>query len=168
MAILNQFGIQPVLLAAQIVNFLIILFVLKRFFYKPIVKMLDDRRKRIEESLQNADLIEEKLQKTEEKTAEILEKARVQAQEIISEAKTAAQTIYDDATKESREAGEQILSLAKLEMAKEKENMKQELEKETMTLVAHVVQKVLGKTLKPDEKQSLTQKAVSEMSKTIS
>lgn len=168
MAILNQFGIQPVLLAAQIVNFLIILFVLKRFFYKPIVKMLDDRRKRIEESLQNADLIEEKLQKTEEKTAEILEKARVQAQEIISEAKTAAQTIYDDATKESREAGEQILSLAKLEMAKEKENMKQELEKETMTLVAHVVQKVLGKTLKPGEKQSLTQKAVSEMSKTIS
>lgn len=168
MEILNQFGIQPVLLAAQIVNFLIILFVLKRFFYKPIVKMLDDRRKRIEESLQNADLIEEKLQKTEEKTAEILEKARVQAQEIITEAKTAAQRIYDDATKESREAGEQILSLARLEMVKEKENMKQELEKETMTLVAHVVQKVLGKTLKSSEKQSLTQKAVSEMSKTIS
>lgn len=168
MEILNQFGIQPVLLAAQIVNFLIILLVLKRFFYKPIVKMLDDRKKRIEESLQNADQIEEKLQKTEEKTAEILEKARSQAQEIISEAKTTAQRIYVEASSESREAGEQILSLARLEMAKERENMKQELEKETMTLVADIVQKVLGKTLKPSEKQSLTQKAVSEMSKTIS
>lgn len=168
MEILNQFGIQPVLLAAQIVNFLIILFVLKRFFYKPLVKMLDDRKKRIEESLQNAGLIEEKLQKTEEKTAEILEKARSQAQEIIQEAKIEAQRIYVEASKESREAGEQILSLAKLEMAKERENMKEELEKETMTLVADVVQKVLGKTLKPSEKQNLTQKAVSEMSKSIS
>lgn len=168
MDILDQFGIQPVLLAAQIVNFLIILFVLKRFFYKPIVKMLDDRRKRIEESLQNADLIEEKLQKTEEKTAEILDKSRSQAQDIISQAKIEAQRIFDEATKESREAGEQILSLARLEIAKEKETMKQELEKETMALITDVVQKVLGKTLKPSEKQNLTQKAVSEMSKTIS
>lgn len=168
MEILDQFGIQPVLLAAQIVNFLIILFVLQKFFYKPLVKMLDDRKKRIEESLQNADLIEEKLQKTEDRTAEILEKARVQAQEIIQESKAQAQTIFEDANKESREAAEQILAQAKVEMAKEKETMKQELEKETMTLVSGVVQKVLGKTLKPGEKQNLTEKAIAEMSKQIS
>lgn len=168
MDIFDQFGIQPVLLAAQIVNFLIILFVLKKFFYKPIVKMLDDRKKRIEESLQNADLIEEKLQKTEEKTAEILEKARIQAQEIIQESKTQAQKIFEDATTESRDTAEQILSQAKVEMTKEKETMKKELEKETMTLVSEVVQKVLGKTLKSSEKQNLTQKAMAEMNKSIS
>jgi len=51
MEILKEFGIQPTLLLAQIVNFLIILFVLKKFFYKPIIKVLDARKKRIEVSL---------------------------------------------------------------------------------------------------------------------
>lgn len=168
MEILKNFGIQPILLLAQIVNFLIILFVLKKFFYKPIVKMLDDRKKKIEESIKNADSIEEKLTQTEKETAQILEKARSEAQEIISQTKTEAQRIYEEAAKDAKEAGEQILSLARLAMTKEKENMKQELEKETMILVTAVVQKVLGKTLKPSEKQSLTQKAVSEINKTIS
>lgn len=168
MEIFDQFGIQPVLLLAQIVNFLIILFVLKKFFYKPIVKMLDDRKEKIAQSLKNADLIEEKLTKTEEKTRQILETARTSAQEIITEAKTEAQRIYDEATKESKAAGEQILAQTKLEITKEKESMKAEIEKETMTLVAGVVQKVLGKTLKSSEKQNLTQKAVSEMSKQVS
>lgn len=168
MEILDQFGIQPVLLLAQIVNFLIILVVLKKFFYKPIVKMLDDRKAKIAESLKNADQISEKLQKTEEKTAEILEKARSQSQEIISQAKTESQRIFDEATKESKEAGEQILARTRLEIAKEKEAMKQEIEKDTMILVTGVVQKVLAKTLKPAEKQNLTQKAISEMSKSVS
>lgn len=130
--------------------------------------MLDDRKKRIEESLQNADLIEEKLTKTEEKTAEILEKARIQAQEIIQEAKTQSQRIFDEATKEAKVTGEQILTQTRMEIAKEKEGMKQEIEKDTMTLVTGVVQKVLGKTLKPSEKQVLTQKAMNEMGKSIS
>lgn len=168
MEILDQFGIQPVLLLAQIVNFLIILVVLKKFFYKPIVKMLDDRKQKIAESLKNAELIEEKLQKTEEKTAEIIEIARTQAQEIIFESKTEAQRIFNEATRESKEAGEQILAQTRLELAKEKEAMKQEIEKDTMILVSHVVQKVLGKTLKPAEKQNLTQKAMSEMNRSIS
>ncbi len=168
MEILDQFGIQPVLLIAQMVNFLIILFVLNKFFYKPIVKMLDARKSKIEESLKNADLISEKLQKTEEKTAEIMEKARTQAQEIISQAKTESQRIYEEAAKESRETGEQILARTRLEIIKEKEAMKQEIEKDTMILISSVVQKVLGKTLKPNEKQNLTQNALNEMRKQVS
>ena len=58
MQIFESFGIQPTLLLAQIVNFLIILFLLQKFFYKPIFKMFEDRKKRIEESLKSADLIE--------------------------------------------------------------------------------------------------------------
>lgn len=168
MDILDQFGIQPVLLLAQIVNFLIILFVLKKFFYKPIVKMLDDRKKRIEESIENAAFIEEKLTKTEEKTAQILDHARDNAQAIISDAKTEAQRIYNEAINEAKASGEEMIAQTRAEIVREKENMKKELEKETMILLSAVVQKVLGKTLKTSEKQNLTQKALSEISKTIS
>src|SRR3989344_5440199 len=80
MDILKSFGIQPTLLLAQIVNFLIILFLLSKFFYKPIIRMLEDRKKRIEQSLTNTDLIEEKLKNTQEKSTQIIKEAQKNAQ----------------------------------------------------------------------------------------
>src|SRR3989338_5763860 len=112
MEILKNFGIQPTLLLAQIVNFLIILFLLKKFFYKPIVKALEDRKKRIEESLTNAQSIEEKLQKTEEQSKQILDQAQTRAQVLINEAKGEAQKIADQATFEARQIIEQAKSEA--------------------------------------------------------
>src|SRR3989344_2738333 len=97
MDILTNFGIQPQLLLAQIVNFLIILFLLKKFFFGPIVKVLEDRKKRIEQSLQNADQISEKLQKTEESSKKILDETRESAKTIIAQAKQEAQRITDEA-----------------------------------------------------------------------
>src|SRR3990167_6065185 len=102
MDILKSFGIQPTLLLAQIVNFLIILFLLKKFFYKPIIKMLEDRKKRIEESLKNAQLIEEKLKKTEEKSALILQNAQKNAQDLLDSAKKETERITNEATVEGR------------------------------------------------------------------
>src|SRR4030043_2475120 len=93
MEIFKSFGIQPALLIAQIVNFLIILILLKKFFYKPITKILEERKKRIEESLKNADLIEERLKKTEEKSAQILDETRKNAQDLIDEAKKESERI---------------------------------------------------------------------------
>jgi len=66
MEVFKNFGIQPTLLFGQIVNFVIILFLLRKFFYGKIVDMLELRRNKIEESLKNAQLIEENLQKTKE------------------------------------------------------------------------------------------------------
>jgi len=163
MEIAKQFGIQPILLLAQIVNFLIILFVLKKFFYKPIVKMLEDRKKKIAESLENAQTIEEKLAKTEEKTAKILDEARNQAQVIITDTKSEAERIYEQATLDARKAGEELLIRAKDQIEKEKQDMKHEIEQETMVLVAGVVEKVLSRNLTAKEKDQMTAKSLSEI-----
>ena len=128
MEILNNFGIKPILLLAQIVNFLIILFVLKKFFYKPIIKMLDDRRKRIEESLTNADLIEEKLAQTEEKSAAILETARKNAGDLMTDAKAEAQRIADAAASQARLQTEESLKKALEQINAEREKMQKDLE----------------------------------------
>jgi len=75
MEIFNQFGINPLLLLAQVVNFAVLLFILKRFLYKPILKVLEERKKRIEESLKNAEEIEKRLVETAELEEEILAKS---------------------------------------------------------------------------------------------
>ena len=167
MEFLKDFGIQPTLLIAQIVNFLIILFLLKKFFYKPIIKLLDDRKKKIEESLKNAELIEERLKQTEEKSAQIIEEARRNSQNLITESKKEADRILAQAAIETRKSAEQAILDAQAQITLQKVEMKKELEKETLSLVVAVVNKVLGRTVSPKEKQVLTSRAASEIIRKI-
>ena len=167
MEFLNEFGIQPTLLIAQIVNFLIILFLLKKFFYKPIIKLLDDRKKKIEESLKNAELIEERLKQTEEKSAQIIEESRRNSQNLIAESKKEANRILTQAAIEARKSAEQTILDAQTQINLQNQEMKKELEKETLSLVVAVVNKVLGRTVSPKEKQVLTSRAASEITRKI-
>lgn len=167
MEVFKSFGIQPVLLLAQIVNFLIILVLLRKFFYAPITKALEDRKKRIAESLQEANLIEEKLKKTNEDTTKILEEAQNNAQILITEAKNEAEKITERATVEGRKIIEDALAEAKLQIEAERQKMQKQLEQETLALVIEVVKKVLGRNLKGKEKQDLTRSAVSQITKQI-
>lgn len=163
----KSFGIQPVLLLAQIVNFLIIVFLLRKFFYGPIVKMLSDRKKTIEESLKNADEIEARLQKTNEDTAKILAEAQNNAQILITEAKNEAEKITERATAEGRKIIEESMTEARTQIEAERQKMQKQLEQETLSLVIEVVKKVLGRNLKGKEKLDLTKSAVSEITKQI-
>jgi len=168
MEIFKSFGIQPVLLLAQIVNFLIILFLLKKFFYKPIIKILEDRKKRIAESLQNAQTIEERLKKTEEKSAQILDETRKNAQDLIDETKKEAERISVQAQAENRKTIEQTIAQATKQIESQRLQMQKQLQKETLGLVVKVVKKVLARSLKPKERQDLTTKALSEITKKVS
>jgi len=90
MELLNNFGFDPVLLIAQVVNFLIILFVLKKFLYKPVLKMLKDRRESVAQGLKQAEEGKKLLENADIKEREILKKARFVANQIIDDAKTQA------------------------------------------------------------------------------
>ena len=61
MNIFQNFGVNPILLLAQIVNFLIILYVLKRFMYKPVLNILKNREDEIKKGIEDAQIAEEKL-----------------------------------------------------------------------------------------------------------
>ncbi len=165
MEILTNFGIQPVLLLAQIVNFLIIFFLLKRFFYAPIVKMLNSRKKTIEESLRNAQEIEAKLVKTQEESTRILEQAQNKAEQLIADAQSQADTITAQTAQEARKTIEEALKQAQDQINAQKLQMQKGLEAETMTLVTEVVKKVLGRNMNAKERASLTEKSITQMTK---
>src|SRR6476619_1002487 len=101
--ILTEFGIQPLLLAAQVVNFLVLLFILNKLLYKPILQMLQTRKDRIAESLKNAEEIENTLAKTEEDREKRLKEATDEAKDIINEATKSANLVIAEAhTKASK------------------------------------------------------------------
>ncbi|MEX2013289.1 MAG: F0F1 ATP synthase subunit B, partial [Candidatus Levyibacteriota bacterium] len=87
MELLHNFGFDPVLLIAQVVNFLLILFVLKKFLYKPVLKMLKDRRESVAQGLRKSEEGKKLLEDAEIREKEILKKARLQANQMVDDAR---------------------------------------------------------------------------------
>lgn len=165
MEVLNNFGIQPTLLLAQIVNFLIILFLLRKFFFGPIVKMLDTRKAKIEESLKNADLIERRLQETNEASKKTIDEAQLNAQKLMSNAKVQAQEIMDKANEEAKKSIADALVAAQDQIKAEKEKAISLVEQDSMLIISSIVKKVLGRSLSAKEKAEMTTAAVKEMTR---
>src|SRR3989338_11410320 len=87
MELIEKLGIDWRLLLAQIVNFLILLFVLTKFAFRPLIKMLDGRAEKIQKSLENAQKIEKNLEEANKQKEAIILEARHGAQDIISQTK---------------------------------------------------------------------------------
>src|SRR4030067_222054 len=77
MEVLEDFGVEPILLLAQVVNFVILLYILKRFLYKPILKVLEERKKRIETSVKQSEDIQKRFDEMSKKQTEILDTEKI-------------------------------------------------------------------------------------------
>ena len=98
---LQQLGIQWPKLIAQVVNFAIVLFILWKFAYKPVLAMLEQRRQKIAESMANADKIKAELAATEASRRQILDKANVDSNKFIEEARVAAARVLEQETQKA-------------------------------------------------------------------
>ncbi|MDO8619017.1 MAG: F0F1 ATP synthase subunit B [Candidatus Daviesbacteria bacterium] len=163
MNFLNDFGVQPVLLAAQIVNFVILLYLLKRFLYKPVLKVLDERKKVIADSLKKADEIEARLVKIEEDREKELSKAAVEARSILEDATKAATQITLDGQLKATEEANRIIAEGQRIIISEKEKLQQEIRSELATLVTLGLQKVTGKVLTEKDKKALIETSIKEL-----
>lgn len=145
--ILIDFGVQPIYLAAQIVNFLILLIVLKKFLYKPILKILEDRKKTVSDSLVNAEKIALQRQLTEQESAQKLLEASRQAQIIVDNASNCAKKIIADAHEKAKTDIDVMIEQGKESILAEREILKNELQKELADLVLLGIERVVGKVL---------------------
>src|SRR5690348_15188106 len=99
--IARNFGVDWPHLGAQIISFIIVCALLHRFAYKPVLNMLELRRKRIAEGLANAEKIKAELASAEVQRHEILTKANEQANKLIEAARVAAARVLENETKKA-------------------------------------------------------------------
>lgn len=163
MEILESFGIQPILLAAQVVNFLVLLWVLQRFAYKPILKVLETRKQTIADSLKNAEEIEKRLQKTEEDREKRLQKAADEAREILDDATKTAAQIMEEAQEKGRQQMEEIVEKGRQTLQAEQEKLHQEIRQEVATIVVTALEKVTGKVLTPADQKKLVNQSLKDL-----
>ncbi len=154
---LTTLGIYWPKLIAQTVNFAIVLFVLWKFAYKPVLAMLELRRQKIAESMQNAEAIKAQLARTEEERKKALQDAGVQATRIIEEARQAAERELARRTQEAVAAANQIVAKAREASEAELTRMKGELRREVGRLVVETAGKVTGKILTVDDQRRLAE-----------
>lgn len=158
--ILADFGVQPILLAAQIVNFLVVLFVLQKFLYKPLLKILDARKKTIEESLSNAEKIQLELERTEAKREQVLNEAIEEGKKIISEASAQGALMMQDSQTKAREDMEAMMEQGRQMIVGEKDKMTREVKQDVARMIEMSLEKVLGSALDSKTQSKLVDDAV--------
>src|SRR5262244_2201303 len=107
--IARTFGVDWSHLISQIISFCIVCALLYRFAYRPVLKMLEDRRRLIAEGLANAEKIKAELAGTEAQRREVLAQANAQATRFIEEARGAAARLKQQETEKAAAAAEQIM-----------------------------------------------------------
>jgi len=159
----EAFGVNGPLFISQCVSFLLVCWLLSRFAYRPILNVLEQRRQRIAESLENAEKIKAQLAEAETKHAEILERANGEAQKMINEARTSAAALAQTRQQQAIAEAEGIIAQAREAIGLERDRMLAELRREVARLVVDTTGKVTGKILTADDQRRLSEEAAREI-----
>lgn len=143
--IIHVFGIDWKLLAIQIVNFLILLYILKHFLYAPLLRTLDERRALIAKGVNDAETAEKNLKIAEEKGQELIKASAKKADEALSSAMTSAAHLKERAVQEAEVTKATILKAAETEKERIKKQALFEAEAEIAKLAILGAEKILKK-----------------------
>lgn len=160
--IFTALGIDWKTLILQMLGFLLLVWLMGKYVYPPLIKAVDNRQDKIEESTRAAVEAEQKAVATQAEITELMHKARLDADEVIASAKAEASNMVDEAEKKSRERAERIVADAEAEISKNVAAAKKSLRAETLGLVAEATEKVVGKVVTNSVDKKVVAEAVKE------
>jgi len=159
---MEALGINLPGLITQIISFLILLFVLSKLLYKPVIKMLDDRAERIKTSLSAAEKAKEDAASSAEKIEKELISARQEGQKIIDQAKEFSEDFKEKERSKALEEIENLIEKSKSDLEKETRVAINELRKNFSALVLEAAEKVVNKEIDEDTHSKLIEKVLKE------
>lgn len=159
----RTFGFNTHHFIAQVISFLIVAFLLQRYAYKPILNVLEERRQRIKEGLDNADRIKVELARTEAQRQEVLTAANSEANQMIEEARAAANRVREQETQKAIIESEQIIARARQAAEIERARMLAEARRDLGRLIVATTRQVTGKILTTDDQRRLTEETTRQL-----
>ena len=165
MEIIKNFGLNPVLLAAQIVNFLIILFILKKFLYKPVLNILKKRQVTIKEGLKQAEEARIKLERVVAEEKDILRQAQLQSRRIIEDARLESIEIAREINEETKKQTEKLINDTKEQIARESIGAEKRLALSTSKLAVTFLEKALKDFFSSKEQTEVLSQALKKIKK---
>ena len=155
-------GINLPTLLAQIINFAILFGLLYLVAYKPIMRMLDERSRKIKESMEQTEYIKEQAEHAEEETRKRIEEASKEGQEVIARAARMGEETRREAGQKAREEAETLINRARVEIQRERDEAIDELRKEFADLTILAAGKVIDRSLDKKTHRQLIDKVLEE------
>lgn|SRR3990167_5142264 len=156
-------GLNGKLFVAQLINFGLLVLILWRLLYKPLVGFMEDRSKRIAEGLAKASLYEEKLKKLELERQNVLAKADSESQKILVLADEEVKRISAAGKVEAERAAAETIARANREIEQAKKDMIGEVRRQSADLVILAAEKVIHKRLDEPADRQLIERALKEV-----
>ncbi len=144
---MKELGIEPLLLLAQIVNFGIIFFVLQKFLYKPVLAMIDKRKKEIDDGLDTAKRLQHEEEKGKEKQEKLVSDAKKEARALLEEAKKQAEEQKKTVLAEAHKEAQTIVAKSKTQAEAKAKALEEDMRRQAVDLAALMVQKLLPEVL---------------------
>lgn len=163
MDILRGFGFETKLFIAQIINFLILAYLLKRFLYKPLLEVMRKREEKIKSGIEYADQSKLILEKTEQDKNDIIKNARIEAEKIITETKSAAEGMKREILDNSRQEAVKIMTEAKTQASLEMKKMEKNVETMSLDLSQKILNNLITSLFDEQEKKKIMEKAVGKL-----
>ena len=160
---ISSLGINLKSFVFQLITFIIVLLILRRWVFPKLVATLEARRKTLEESLIQAKETQEALERAEEKSSEILHKAREKADAAIAEAAAQAKEVVAKAEATAQEQASRVIKEAEEHLVQERNKLRDELKGELADLVVLTTEKVLKTKLNAREDAKLIEQSIKEL-----
>ena len=154
---LKTLGIYWPKLIAQTINFAIVLFVLWKWAYRPVLAILEERQQRIADAMKNADKIKIELASAQAKAQEILTQAGAQGNKMIEEARASAAKVLEVESQKAIATANDIIAKARQASEAELVRMKADLRKEVGRLVVSTSARVTGNILTAEQQSRLAE-----------
>ncbi len=137
----------------QTVTFFIVLFLLSRYAWKPIMKGLKDREKNIEDALMEAERAKEEMKNIKAENQKMLEEAEAKGNELIKEAQAAAKQIREEAETRASEQAQKLIDDAQNAIQTERQAAVAEIKSQIAVLSVDIAEKILKDQLSDKDKQ---------------
>jgi F-type H+-transporting ATPase subunit b len=162
---LGTLGINLKIFIAQLINFTVVLLVLWKWAYKPIVKLLDERSEKIEKSVKQADEIDKRVSELAEEQKTIVAEAKGEANNILELARTEAEERKQQLLSKAKEDVQLVVNQGKNQLQAEKEQMIIDAREQIAMIAVEASRKILSSSIDEKEAQRLAEDVVNDMVK---
>ncbi|MCW1907746.1 MAG: F0F1 ATP synthase subunit B [Candidatus Saccharibacteria bacterium] len=155
---LAALGVDARSLIFQLLTFVLVFLVLQRFAFKPISRLLAERRKTIDEGVRAGQELAKERAKLEKQYAETVKEARHEADKIVANAHKEAREVVREAEKTAARKADTIISDAEVKIGEETARAKKALEKDIVSLVSEATEALVGEKVDPKKDAALIDK----------
>lgn len=157
--------VNPGLMIWTVITFIILLIVLKKVAWKPILTALDRREQDIRDSLEKAEKASENAQKVLEENKATLAKAEEESKKIIEQSRAYAENLKDQLLKQSKEQARKIIEDSGQEIKRQKDAAFEELKQQIAEIAISAAEKIIKETVDAEKNKKIVSKYLDEVAK---